>query len=178
MFEMGDTIHCRRAVPDDANAIAHAHINAWKSAYANLIPDPYLEQPNIADSQKRWQERLAQIDPNAFVGELHNKVMSFCTIGPSDDPSAGPHVGHIETIQVHPDARRSGLGQRLLAFSSNMLREHGYTEATLWVLEGNSRARAFYDACGWVLDRGASRCKTMIEIANAELPHFRYRTQL
>jgi hypothetical protein len=48
----------------------------------------------------------------------------------------------------------------------------------LWVLEGNSRARAFYDACGWVLDRGTSRRKTMIEIANAELPHFRYRTQL
>ena len=175
---MADTIHCRRAVPDDANAIAQAHTNAWKGAYAGLIPAPDLEQINIADSQKHWEGRLSQIDPNTFVGELRGKVMGFCTIGPSDDPGAGPHVGRIETIQVHPDAWQSGLGRRLLTFSSKMLREHGYTEATLWVLESNRRARAFCDACGWVLDRRSRRHKTMTEVANAELPHLLYRTQL
>jgi ribosomal protein S18 acetylase RimI-like enzyme len=172
---MAESVHCRRAVPEDGRAIATAHVLAWQHAYAGLIPDDYLSSLSIDESHERRKARLALIDPNLFVGELDGEVVGFCAIGPSVDPAAGPHVGKIEGINFHPRAWRRGVGRALLSLCADMLREHGYTEATLWVLEGNERARHFYAACGWKLDRRQSAHKVVTEIADVELPHLRYR---
>ncbi len=50
----------------------------------------------------------------------------------------------------------------------------GFTEATLWVLQGNAGAQAFYRAVGWSED-GLSRREV---IGGAELTKVRYRLRL
>jgi hypothetical protein len=37
------------------------------------------------------------------------------------------------------------------------MRDRGYREASLWMLEGNRRAEAFYEKRGWTRDGGARR---------------------
>ena len=52
-----------------------------------------------------------------------------------------------------------------------LLRERGYEEAVLWVLDDNPRARRFYEAGGWRLD-GARRRGEHLGVRTEEV---RYR---
>ena len=46
----------------------------------------------------------------------------------------------------------TGLGTELLSTAVAWLVEQAFAHATLWVLEGNARARRFYEREGWALD--------------------------
>ena len=45
-----------------------------------------------------------------------------------------------------------GYGREMMDFSLLELKRMGYGEALLWVLEANSRARRFFEKCGFVFD--------------------------
>lgn len=57
---------------------------------------------------------------------------------------AGRTRGHIITIDVLEDARRSGLGTRLLSLAENRLREMGCSSVLLETAVDNAAALAFY----------------------------------
>ena len=61
-----------------------------------------------------------------------------------------------------------------MARAERLLTDAGFTEALLWVLEDNARARRFYEATGWEVD---GRVKT-VEIGGRELVEVRYRKTL
>jgi GNAT superfamily N-acetyltransferase len=61
-------------------------------------------------------------------------------------------AGQVQRLYVHPERQRTGIGRALLATAVDRLREAGARAATLWVLETDSRARAVYEALGWMLD--------------------------
>ena len=63
----------------------------------------------------------------------------------------------------------------LLDRAASRLRGAGFTEATLWVLQGNERAPRFYEALGWQHD-GAERTQT--ELTGSPLHEVRYRLPL
>jgi len=56
---------------------------------------------------------------------------------------------HLEAIVVHPDARGSGLGQRLLDRSEALAQEYGAESLSLHVFANNHRARALYQSSGF-----------------------------
>ncbi|MBA3820848.1 MAG: ribosomal protein S18-alanine N-acetyltransferase [Deltaproteobacteria bacterium] len=57
---------------------------------------------------------------------------------------------HILAIATHPDARRGGIGARLLAHALDEGRGLGCTLATLEVRKGNRPAIALYERAGFV----------------------------
>ncbi len=59
------------------------------------------------------------------------------------------------TLYVHPERWRGGIGTVLLVAAERRLLDRGFTEAALWTLERNDRARRFYERHGWLHD-GAS----------------------
>ena len=61
-----------------------------------------------------------------------------------------------------------------MAKAEQLLKDAGFTEAFLWVLEGNARGRRFYEAAGWDAD---GQTKTAA-IGGRELVEVRYRKQL
>jgi GNAT superfamily N-acetyltransferase len=62
----------------------------------------------------------------------------------------------VVALYVDPDRHRGGVGRLLMAEARHRLREAGFTEALLWVLDGNDRAACFYEREGWTPD-GATR---------------------
>jgi len=78
-------------------------------------------------------------------------------------------------LNVHPTAWRRGVGTELLQAVLERLRLLRFTAATLWVLEKNSRARAFYEAAGFTKE-GAERTET--DLIGSPLHEIRYRTTL
>ena len=64
-------------------------------------------------------------------------------------PDNQPHRGDVAKMQVHPEARRQGIGRRLLAAVEDEARRHGRTVLVLDTVTG-SPAEAMYAAAGWV----------------------------
>ncbi len=49
-------ISIRVAHPDDADALAAAHIEGWRVGYRGLLPDEFLDAPDFAAQRlERWR---------------------------------------------------------------------------------------------------------------------------
>ena len=75
--------------------------------------------------------------------------MLFRSVGPSRDPDAD---AELYAIYALPEAWGTGAGTALMRAGLDLMREAGYAEAILWVLEDNPRARRFYEREGWRFD--------------------------
>ncbi len=78
-------------------------------------------------------------------------MLGFSSLGtarPGDDPQ----LGELFTIYVDPDDWGSGIGRALMTATLDRLRDEGFVEAVLWVLEDNPRTRRFYERAGWSAD--------------------------
>jgi ribosomal protein S18 acetylase RimI-like enzyme len=106
-----------------------------------------------------------------LVAEDNGHVVGFALVGPAQDPEG---AGQLYAINVDPDQWGTGAGRALLAAAQGELVRLGYTEAVLWVLPGNARARRFYEVAGWAHD-GAQRTGEAWGIAFTEV---RYRRRL
>lgn len=153
----------RDAVPADAEAIARAHVAAWRTAYRGIVPDALLDRLSVAARYERAREALAAPGPGrTFVAELDGEVAGWCRTGPArdDDP---PGETELWALYVSPDAWGRGTGAALL-------REAGAEGATyLWTLEANDRARRFYERHGWVCDGTRRERDLSVAVGGAEL---------
>jgi len=140
---------CRDAAVEDALAMARVWVAAWQAAYAGLMPAEYLAGLD-ADAALPAFER--GFGASVLVLEQDGDIVGFSGYGASRDPEAGPQTGEVMAINFHPSCWRRGLGRELLRETEKRLAERGFSEATLWVLHGNARARQFYEALGWRID--------------------------
>lgn len=62
---------------------------------------------------------------------------------------SGLVVGHIVTLDVHPAARRNGLGTLLMQAAEKQMKEEGAGVMSLEVAENNIAARQFYLGLGF-----------------------------
>lgn len=137
----------RRALAADAASIGAVHVQAWREAYADLIPDEVLERLDPERRARMWRDILADEQRALFVGEIDNAIVGFGACGPQRDESL-PYDGEIAEIYVLRRAQRHGIGRRLMAAMADALRAQGCASASLWVIEANAPARAFYERLG------------------------------
>ncbi len=166
-------VQVRAAGPSDARALAVVHVETWRTAYRGLLPDRVLDSLDLDAREARWREVLAQ-GGTATVAEQDAALVGFCSYGPSGDEDAGTAVGELLAIYVMPTSWGSGVGRQLHDVALRVLAGNGMTEATLWVLDGNERARRFYEQRGWTLD-GRSKTEELGDVAVLEV---RYRVDL
>jgi GNAT superfamily N-acetyltransferase len=160
----------RRATPQDADAIAATHVASWRSAYRGLIPDAYLDALSDAEEAVRWRASLGREDLKGkrtiVAVDGAGSVIGYATVGADEDPARGM----LWLMYVLEEAWGSGVGRALMDNAALALRELGYSEAVLWVLEQNNRARRFYEAAGWITD-GARQTN---DYGDIELEALRY----
>ncbi|MFZ1615074.1 MAG: dihydropteroate synthase [Holophaga sp.] len=160
----------RRAQPEDAGAIAAVHVASWRAAYKGMLPETFLASLSLVEKKNLALASIQQPESNAhrlLVLDRGGQILGFAAIGPTQNPD-NDKVAEIYAIYLHPSAWGQGLGCLLLAKGLETLRQAGFTRATLWVLERNVRARAFYDAGGWIPD-GKTRTQWHGGIAMREL---------
>jgi GNAT superfamily N-acetyltransferase len=146
----------RPATAGDAAQIGLVHVRSWQAAYRGLIPQDFLDHLDPAARAALWHRHLQQTDwtrAGVLVAEAGEELEGFASYGPSRDEDADRTcVGEISTLYVLAESWGQGLGRRLMAEAVEHLTAAGYTQATLWVLGTNARARRFYAAAGWSED--------------------------
>ena len=108
-----------------------------------------------------------------LVGEIDGELAGLLTGSACRDDREEP-LGEVHGCYVDPAHWRKGVGSALMATAIERLTQAGHSEAVLWVLAGNSRARAFYEAHGWVAD-GAEKT---YDLEGGRYPEVRYRRNL
>lgn len=155
----------------DARAVAEVHVAAWQDAYRGLMDDAYLDTLNVDAREQFWRD---QPSGGTFVADLEGQVCGFVSVGIGRDEDAAATAHEVYAVNVRALAWGSGAGLGLLRTGEATLRTSGAHEATLWVLERNARARAFYEREGWVPD-GAQHETT---VGGARLIEVRHRKTL
>jgi GNAT superfamily N-acetyltransferase len=138
-------VEIRTARVGDETAVAEVHVRSWQVGYRGLFADGYLDALRPEDRAARYT--FDRDDPVTLVA-VSDRIRGFVTISPG--------AGELMALYVDPDAWSGGLGRALIAEGQRRLAERN-TEATLWVLAGNARARRFYAANGWRPDGGERR---------------------
>jgi ribosomal protein S18 acetylase RimI-like enzyme len=175
---MAEPITIREATLDDAEAIARLHVRSWQWAYRGQLSDDYLDRMSQT-LERRIAARRAELtdkppDHRWWVAEQAEQLAGFALTWPSGDADATPATGEVGLIYLEPTAAGKGIGRALFAHAVSVLQQRGYTQATLWVLESNARARRFYEAAGWRPD-GATRTEERPGLLMREV---RYRKAL
>jgi ribosomal protein S18 acetylase RimI-like enzyme len=148
----------RAAEPGDARAIAELHVEAWRAAYAGLLPDELLAALSVDARERMWRELLAAgASAPVLVAEAGGGIGGFCALAvPARDDDAGERTAEVGAIYVEPALWRSGIGTALMDAAEAGLRERGCDDIVLWVLPENEPAVGFYERRGFERD-GAER---------------------
>ena len=146
-------LQIRRATPDDAVTVATIQVHGHRFAYAGLLPQPAGDDEWIARRAEVWRRLLAADQPGqGFVAVRADRAIGFVTVGPADEPTLPSTTGQLFSLYLEPDVIGTGVGRALHECAVDALRAGGFTDAVLWVLEENARARRFYERAGWWFD--------------------------
>jgi ribosomal protein S18 acetylase RimI-like enzyme len=166
----------RSAEIDDARQIATVHVDAWRAAYRDLLPEAVLRQ-FAANRERSWREILSgesEASPTLVAVDQAERVAGFCALStPSRDDDADERTAEIAATYVEPSRWRAGIGSALLEAALGRLSERGYEQVTLWVFGANERARSFYQTFGFEPDGRENRHDW-----SGGLPEVRLRTRL
>lgn len=182
---MTDPAAVRLAHPDDAEAIADAHVRGWLTTYRGLVPDSVLDGLSLERRTAFWRDTItsetaAEIPTTTtpptpartWVVEEAGTVRGFASTGPvRDQPDGLSGAGEVFAIYLAPEARGRGLGRALFTHVVDDLRDRDYDPVVVWVFEANAATRRFYEAAGFQLD-GA---RQPVDFGETSLPEIRYR---
>lgn len=135
----------RKISPSDSREeISNIYEQSWKYVYKGIIPHEYL------DSIPKGQWCSVIDNPNWYTlimldGEKIIGTSTYCKSRFEDYKD----WGEIISIYFLPEYMGKGYGKALLEKAVQELREMGFKQIFLWVLEDNHRARHFYEKCGF-----------------------------
>ncbi|OJF14674.1 GNAT family N-acetyltransferase [Couchioplanes caeruleus] len=147
----------RPAVDTDLAGIGELHHRSRASAYADLLSPAALAFGGPEAMGEWWTERWKwERDTHRLtVATVADELAGFSYLGPSDEEG----VAELTAIHAAPEFVGTGVGRALMRDALPALARIA-DRAALWVLEGNDRARLFYERGGWTPD-GNSRIESM-----------------
>jgi ribosomal protein S18 acetylase RimI-like enzyme len=163
----------RPAVPEDAPALGRIHTAAWREAYKGMVSAAYLARLSPEKRGEGFRQAILKGgEDEIWCAERDGGLAGFVTFGPCrDDGQDAVRIGEIYAIYLDPVCWRQGLGTALCRRAEERLRERGFEQVVLWVLEQNSGSRAFYEAMGYALDGAIKE----LAYGEATLTAIRYR---
>ena len=144
----------RYATLNDARSISTIYQQSTQSAYQDFMSEAPIYSHLLDRLEPFWVQKLV-IPPTKeqclLVAEYEGQVLGFVEVGAATYPEemATEGTGELHFLFVAPDFMGCGIGSRLLARATELLREDGYRQAILWVFSRNLPARRFYECQGW-----------------------------
>lgn len=141
----------RFATPADIPAIARIHVEGWQAAYGGLVDQAYLDSLSVEQRQENWQEWMGSGETSVLLAEIGGLPAGFAAYGrtktapPGDSKIRPLYPAEIYALYLLPDFWRQGIGTALIRQAAKNLKEMKMNGMCLWVLDGNHRAKSFYE---------------------------------
>ncbi|MES9556662.1 GNAT family N-acetyltransferase [Streptomyces sp. NPDC086796] len=166
----------REMTPDDVDAVADVRVRGWQTAYAGLMPQPYLDSMSVAEDARQrraFLERGTGTMAN-WVAERGGEVVGWACFGPHQEPEGPPRGGELYAMYVLPEQRSTGIGRALMETVVAEARRRGLPWVRLWVLKENAPGRRFYERAGFRPDGHEESS----DIDGTPVPEVRYELPL
>jgi ribosomal protein S18 acetylase RimI-like enzyme len=126
--------------PADLPAMAEVFLAAWRGGYRGVVPDTVIDAwtPESARAELAGGDGLDVValdDAGTVIGFARYR----------------PDSGYLASLYVAPSAGGRGAGRALLRHALDAMPGR---DVTLWVFEGNARARDLYARAGFEPDGG------------------------
>jgi GNAT superfamily N-acetyltransferase len=146
----GRMLIVRDGSPSDLVALTEIHYEITRRAYRGLFP-PDRDPPSYEDLLQDWTQTLADPGAEVLVAEAEEIVGNLVLRSHRNDE----RFGELKRVHVRPAWWRQGVGRSLFEVLARA-RRRGISQLHLWVIDGNERARRFFEARGWRLVPGVS----------------------
>jgi ribosomal protein S18 acetylase RimI-like enzyme len=142
----------RVATPSDLESVVAIHVAAFRAGNSPHLATELAGHMNAERSAAGWRSLIESASPGrtVLVAPDGDGIAGVTAAGPSREPHDGG--AELYALYVDPERFGAGHGAALDAAAREHLGTHGFTAASLWVLEGNGRARRFYERRGWQVD--------------------------
>ncbi len=144
----------RPAQPSDAAALAGLALQVFLDTYCtNGLRADLTAEALASGDPARWQQWLQDPPRRCLLlahevdGEAHVTGLAMLRLDGA--------LAELERLYLHPRFQRQGLGRRLLSAAEASAAKAGARQLWLDCWAGNTRALAFYAACGYA-DQGES----------------------
>ena len=142
----------RSMLPEDAYEFSACNISSWRSAYKGIVPDEVLDNLSLEARAEKNKQYLNEKKENPYYCAVYDKkIIGNLVINKSRDEDK-PNTGEIIAFYLIEEFWGKGYGRKMMDYAIETLKNMGYNEIILWVLEENHRARKFYEKCGFVFD--------------------------
>ncbi|MFN3219165.1 MAG: GNAT family N-acetyltransferase [Acidimicrobiales bacterium] len=147
------------------------------------MTDDHLDALDEVAVAAAWRERLTTglsdrapvgVTAQSLVAELDGVVVAMAAVGPDRDDLGDLATGELWMLNADPSAWGTGAAVALHELACGELAARGHTDAVLWVVEQNDRARRFYEREGWH-DDGLAKTEA---IGGVDVTELRYRRRL
>lgn len=153
----------RPARPDDATAVAQIWHDGWRDGHLGHVPDDLVAVRTKESFHLRASDRVG----DTVVAVVDDAVAGFVMV-----------VGdEVEQVYVSEQHRGRGVAGLLLAEAESIVAGNGNERAWLAVVDGNVRARRFYERNGWT-DEGVFEYPADSEAGPISVPAHRYVKQV
>jgi GNAT superfamily N-acetyltransferase len=160
---MPESVVLRPATASDGDAIASIWWSGWRDGHVGNVPDSLVALRTQESFERRAHERV----DDAVVAVVGDEVAGFVMV----------LADEVEQVYVSAAHRGTDVAARLLAEAESIVAAGGSAVAWLAVVEGNARARRFYERCGW---SNAGRLEYVVEDRGVtiDVPTLRYEKQV
>ena len=159
---MAAEVTVRQATSDDLPAVARVWHGGWADGHLGHVPVELAAHRTRAHFDGLAAARLA----HTSVAVSEDRIVGFIVV----------HDDELEQCYVDRAARGSGVADILIAHGERLVAER-FDVAWLAVVEGNARARRFYERSGW-RDAGAFDYAAEVEGGSIAVPARRYEKRL
>lgn len=143
-------ITIRQATPVDIPSIAQVHVDSWRTSYAGIISDEFLQNLSVERRMQAWADILSNPEHPAFLFvaiDETGQIVGFAS-GRPDRENDPEYTGEVGAIYLLKQAQGQGTGRKLMQAAASELIQRGHQSMMLWVLRDNTQARNFYEAIG------------------------------
>ncbi len=145
----------------DADAIARVSVRGWQAAYGGLIAAEHLAGLSEQRRSATWRQAIESGRDLILVARAADgQLLGFSSCAAARDEDTPPGAAELMALYLDPSTWRQGHGRQLWQASRDELMARQFKAVTVWVLAGNARAIAFYQAVGFIAEPG--RVKTLI----------------
>lgn len=113
----------------------------------------YEQAPNLAGARQFLTQRLQREESVIFVALVQGQPVGFTQLYPSFSSMSMMPIWILNDLFVAPQARRHGVGKRLLAAAREHARRSGAIRLALSTGVTNTTAQALYERDGWQRDQ-------------------------
>lgn len=130
----------------DAQTLARIYREAWRYAYAGLIPGLTLERM-VARRGATWWGRRHGPRAHVLVVELDGEIRGYAMLGPCRSRRFRC-AGEIYELYIDPVCHGAGLGRALFEAARHWLDQQTHDDLIVWSLAVNEIGCRFYRALG------------------------------